>query len=903
MILDRWPLRWTLPGILLGFGLLTLGGLYYAELRSSYRRIEAFETAQIRLLGSITASDVEAALRRGDRASARRSIERARGDRDLMRAALVGPNGIVILGSHRADEGKHVAETPLAPAEAPLRETLDSRAIHLDYAEDSARFLGTFPVVLSDLPGNIQSGDSSVLVTLHSLEMPFAFARADARRRLAAAAVLLALFCLLLWVFLSRVLLSRINALARATDRIAGGEFEADVAVRGHDELAQLSQSLHRMGSRLAQGDAELRRNEKFYRSIIENIQDIVSIVDRDLRFVYVSASTTRISGYSPEWFIGKSAFVSVNEEDAANNRRVMEAVLSGKSDMGEFESRFDQADGTVAVYHTVCRRMQSEDGAPQLLMASRNVSQLKRVEMALRESESRFNSLFDSLRDGAWAISTDGPQFIYANRAVEEIYGRSIQELQADPEFWIECAHPEDREIARQSIRDVDEKGSADVEYRIVRPDGTVRWIHERKQLIYDAEGRPIRKGGLISDVTEARMAAEEKERLEAQLRQTQKMEAVGTLAGGVAHDFNNLLTAINGYADLLLDAMGEEHELSDEVREIRTAGERAAALTRQLLLFSRHDIIEARSLDLNELVRNLGRMLRRLIGEHIEFRSELDDEPILIWADPGQIEQVIVNLMVNARDAMETGGTLTIRTGRVDFADEDSLDGERVTPGAYARLTVRDTGCGMSEEVRARIFEPFFTTKEVGKGTGLGLATIYGIIRQSLGYITVDSKEGEGSTFDVYLPLAPPKEGSGEADSSAGTRRGGSETILFVEDEKVVREVGVRVLAMQGYRVLAAADGEEALEQARAAGGRIDLVVSDMVMPRMTGRGLVARLLELYPTIRILLVSGYADRRLGGDGDLPENLPFLQKPYDPHTLAARVREILDSEPASHSS
>lgn len=900
MKLIDWPLRWTVPGSLLVFGLLVLVLLYFAELQSSYRRIESFESAQIRLLGTLTASEIEAALRRDDRASVQRSIERARGDRDLVRAALVDAKGMIRYSTHHADRGKPIGDSPFVHAESLIRETVNARTYGLRHDRHTERFFGTFPVLLLGASGDFRSSEIGALVTLHSLEMPLAFARTDARRRLAAAAVILALFSLLLWLFLRRTLLARINALAQATERIAGGDFETQIVIEGDDELSHLAGSLRTMARRLDESAKDLRRNERFYRSILENMEDIVSIVDADFRYEYVSPSTERISGYPPEWFVGKDAFISIPEEDAEENRRLLTDVLEGRIDQCELESRFIQADGTTAIYHTVCGLMESERERPRFLMASRNVTRLKQTEMALRESESRFNSLFDSLQDGAWAVSAADGEFLYGNRALERIYGRPIREFKTRPTLWVECAHPEDRALAESSMSRLDEQGFAEAEYRILRPDGELRWIHERKQLIYDTEGRVVRKGGLVTDVTEARLAAIERDRLENRLRQTQKMEAVGTLAGGVAHDFNNLLTAINGYADLLLDEMGENHGLAEEVREIRTAGERAAALTRQLLVFSRHDITQARSLDLNRIVQDLNRMLTRLIGEHIEYTSELHDAPLMLWADAGQIEQIIVNLVVNARDAMVRGGTLNIRTARVEFSKGDALGEERLAPGNYARLSVQDTGCGMSEAVLSRIFEPFFTTKEVGKGTGLGLATIYGIVKQCLGYITVDSTENKGTTFDVYLPLAGDKPPSEDRSDGGAKSLGGTETILFVEDERVVREIGSRILRGQGYRVLEAVGGEEALKLAQAEQERIHLLVTDMVMPNMAGRELATRLLDLFPEIRILLVSGYSEQLHAGEAPLPQDLPFLQKPYDPQTLATRVRDVLDGAPAN---
>ncbi len=895
MILNRFPLRWTLPALFLFLGMLALWVIYYGELRSSYRRVEKFESAQIRVLGSIAASEIEASLTRDDPASAQRYLEHIRGDRDLARAALIRSDGEILISTHYIDRGERLGETPFAFAADLMAQTLANHRAEIRYDEHSNRIVGMFPVVLSSLPGRLPPSASSVLVTIHDLESPLSFARADAQGRLIKAAVVLGVFCIILWLLLRGILLSRIQALVAATGRIAEGDYRSPVVLSGNDELTELSESLVRMETQLEAHDEELRRNERYYRSIIESIDDIVSIIGPDFRFVYVSPSTERVSGYPPEWFIGKDAFISVPQEDAENNRTLMEQVLRGEVGQCELESKFEQADGSIGFYHTVCRRLESEEAEPCLLLSSRNVTALKRIEHALRESESRFNSLFDSLHDGAWAIPADGTGFMYANQALERIYGRKMTDFRKNPELWIECTHPDDREIALNSLKQLNEEGAADVEYRIIRPDGTVRWIHERKQLIYDDKGRPARKGGLISDVTEAHEAAETRNQLEAQLRQTQKMEAIGTLAGGVAHDFNNLLTAINGYSDLLVDAMGDDHEFIHEVREIRSAGDRAAALTRQLLMFSRQEMSEARLIDLNATVRDLNRMLTRLIGEHIGYTSALSPVPLRIWADPGQVEQIVINLVVNARDAMEEGGTLNIRTERTHFSEGERLGDDAARPGAYARLVVQDTGTGMSEEVLSRIFEPFYTTKAVGKGTGLGLATIFGIVKQCLGYIQVKSREGEGATFEVYFPLARARDDASEPDEPNSPKLRGTECILFVEDERIVREIGARILREQGYRVIEAEDGIEALEIAHAPGLAIHLIVTDVVMPGMTGRDLAARLIELHPNIKVLFVSGYGENSLGNSAMDSGNVSFLQKPYDPVSLAGKVREVLD--------
>jgi len=392
-------------------------------------------------------------------------------------------------------------------------------------------------------------------------------------------------------------------------------------------------------------------------------------------------------------------------------------------------------------------------------------------------------------------------------------------------------------------------------------------------------------------------RRAAAQQRRLEEQLIQSQKMEGIGRLAGGVAHDFNNLLTAILGYAELMESQLEGDEGLRSELREIRLAGERAAALTRQLLAFSRRQVLQPRTLDLNTVVSDVERMLARLIGEDVTLVTRLEPALGSAKADPGQIEQVIMNLAVNARDAMPEGGTLTFATANA-VLDADFV---AVHPGAiagpYVALTVTDTGTGMTDEVRSHAFEPFFTTKEKGKGTGLGLATAYGIVKQSGGYITVDSDAGRGTTFQIYLPRVEGTAVVQERAVSSSLLPTGTETILLVEDEAGVRRLSLTVLETQGYLVLEAASGDRALQVARSQTGPIHLVVTDVVMPGMSGRELWDRLKVLRPDSRVLFMSGYTDDVIARHGVLEPGIAFLQKPFTPLSLAQKVRQVLDEE------
>jgi two-component system cell cycle sensor histidine kinase/response regulator CckA len=404
-----------------------------------------------------------------------------------------------------------------------------------------------------------------------------------------------------------------------------------------------------------------------------------------------------------------------------------------------------------------------------------------------------------------------------------------------------------------------------------------------------------------ILMDVTEAKAAEETRNRLtmvEEQLRQSQKMEAVGRLAGGVAHDFNNLLTAISGYSDLLLHRLPDYSTLRRDVEEIRKAGDRAAALTRQLLAFSRRQFLQPEVLDLNGLVTKMTQMLRHMIGENIELSIDLSPSLSRVKADPGQIEQAILNLAVNARDAMPDGGRVTIATADAELSPSYAATHPEVRPGPHVLLSVADTGQGMSVETQAHLFEPFFTTKERGNGTGLGLATVYGIVQQSGGHIRVNSAADRGSTFLIYLPRIEAAE-----DRDRGADRPllphaspGTETVLLAEDEEVVRRLARELLTGNGYKVLEAANGREALLLSEGHRGEIHLLLTDVVMPKMSGRELGERIRLQRPGLRVLYMSGYTDDAILRRGVLEGGIPFLQKPFTPEAFARKVREVLDS-------
>jgi PAS domain S-box-containing protein len=510
-----------------------------------------------------------------------------------------------------------------------------------------------------------------------------------------------------------------------------------------------------------------------------------------------------------------------------------------------------------------------------------------QRAEEALRRSEVRFRRLAESNMMGVMQAHFDG-RVLDANDAFLEMVGYTRQDLEAGLLRWTDMTPPEFREQSGRFIAEVKKKGiwtPAEKEY--IRKDGSRVPVLLGGALL---EGSPDEVIGFALDISGRRL-------LEEQLRQASKMEAVGRLAGGIAHDFNNLLTIINGYAELMLGQFDSDHPARSQTEEIRKAGERAASLTRQLLAFGRRQVLAPQVLNLNSVVSGTEKMLRRLIGEDIELIFIPKVSLGAVEADPGQIEQVVMNLAVNSRDAMPKGGKLTIETSDAELDEVYCLTHAEVTPGRYVMLAVSDTGVGMDKETQARIFEPFFTTKEKGKGTGLGLATVHGIVNQSGGHIWLYSEPGRGTTFKIYLPRV---EAGEEAIRGSQTKRvaslAGSETILVVEDEDALRVMACDILKSKGYRILQAKDGQEALSVLETHKGPIQLLLTDVVMPGMSGKELADSSRPFRRHMGVLYMSGYTDNAVVHHGVLNPGTEFLQKPFTPDALLRKVRKALDS-------
>ena len=525
-------------------------------------------------------------------------------------------------------------------------------------------------------------------------------------------------------------------------------------------------------------------------------------------------------------------------------------------------------------------------------------------AEAALRRAEARFRDMFENSVEGIYQTTPEG-RFLDANRAMARLCGYASPEQLCAEVCDIGRDLYADPERRREFVRILDQFGAVlAFETLIRRKDGTLVWICQNARVVRGPQGELLHYEGMVTDITarkdseEALRRSEQQRReLEAQLLQAQKMEAVGQLAGGLAHDFNNVLTVVIGYARLLLDEGDLSRQVVDSLTQIYNAGNRAANLTRQLLVFSRKQPVKREATDLNGIANEIALMLRRLIGEHIALNLELAPAPCLAEADAGMIEQVLVNLAVNARDAMPKGGTLTIGTENLAIVDARSRGHAAARDGQFVSVAMRDTGCGISPKDRPRIFEPFFTTKDVGRGTGLGLAMAFGIVQQHQGWIEVESAVGEGSCFRIVLPAAQrPRSAAAARPVAPAAVAGGSETILLVEDEASVREFATAVLRSHGYRVLQACSGVDALEVWHWHAARISLLASDLVMPEgLGGVELAARLRRERPTLRVLLTSGYANEVIGEQFRPPPGTHFITKPYKPLGLARAVRDALD--------
>ncbi|MGE3510075.1 MAG: ATP-binding protein, partial [Vicinamibacterales bacterium] len=528
-------------------------------------------------------------------------------------------------------------------------------------------------------------------------------------------------------------------------------------------------------------------------------------------------------------------------------------------------------------------------EGGKASMTALIDVTERRRAEEQLRETQERFRQLADNIKEALIVAELPGFRPSFLSRMWGEIWQTDPEAALRHPTLWLDAIDPQDRAAVDDGQRRIERGEPAVTIFRIRRPDGSIRWARARMFPVVDVAGTVFRAVGLIEDITEIRHT-------EDLLRHAQKMEAVGRLAGGIAHDFNNLVTVILGYSELALDELPADHPLADAIGQIRTAGESAAGLTRQLLAFSRRQILAPKTIDLNAVLLRLRLLLRRVIGDDIQLHLNLTPTLATVEVDPGEIERVVMNLAVNARDAMPDGGHLTIESAIVQLDEAYASAHPGTAAGPHVMLAVSDSGTGMDEETQRQVFEPFFSTKGIGQGTGLGLATVYGIVRQSGGSIWVYSEAGRGTTFKIYLPRATSHPAGDAGERSAPDTWRGSETVLVIEDQPELRTLVCGALQRYGYRVLSATSGEEAFQISAEHQGALDLLLTDVVMAGLNGRRVAQRLHLERPQMRVIYMSGYTDQTIVRHGVLEPGLAFLQKPFTIQTLLRRVRETLDA-------
>jgi two-component system cell cycle sensor histidine kinase/response regulator CckA len=629
----------------------------------------------------------------------------------------------------------------------------------------------------------------------------------------------------------------------------------------------------------------ELVQREELFRLISENAADLIAVVDMQGNRIYNSLSYERVLGYSAEELRSSSSFEQIHPED---RERVKEGAAEARgTGVGRpMEYRFRHKDGTWRVLESTASVIRDSKGEPEkLVIVNRDVTERKRAAEAVLRSETSFRTVVGDAPYGIFKANLAG-KLVMVNPALEKMLGyTSEDELLAVNLASGVYRHPAEQEkINELFLRD---RHFKDVEVEWKRKDGAFISVRCSGWPIKDEIGTDMEV--FAEDVTERRV-------LERQLRMAQKMEAVGRLSGGIAHDFNNLLGVVIGYIQVIKRTLVPGQPSYEYAEEIEKAGQRAVALTRQLLAFSRQQVLEPVILNLNTLVSEMQKMLPRLIGEDIQLNLILD--PIIgqVKADSGQIEQVVMNLAVNSRDAMPDGGILTIQTANAELDAAFAREHPGSVPGQYVMLAVTDTGTGMDPETQAQIFEPFFTTKGRDKGTGLGLATVYGVVKQSNGYIAVESEKGKGALFKIYLPrIEEPVATRSESIQAPLTVRG-SETILLVEDAEPLRMLAQLFLKENGYHVLTAADGAKAQQVAAQTPGPIHLLLTDVVMPGINGRVLAERLAPLHPAMKVLYMSGYTDSFIAGHGVLEEGIHLLHKPFTEEALMRKIRELLDA-------
>ena len=640
-----------------------------------------------------------------------------------------------------------------------------------------------------------------------------------------------------------------------------------------------------RTKEQLTKAQIELQESQQMLQLVMDTIPIRLFWKDKNYKYLGCNQACASDAGLeSPEQIIGKNDFELSWKETAPLYRADDMEIIQKNISKVNYEEPQVREDGTSSWVRTTKIPLHNQQGEIIGLFGSyEDITEKKRAEEALWESERRYKMATNAGRVGVWDLEIKTGE-MYIDPILKALLGYDDHEIDNHQKAWEKLIHPEDRPKVKEETSAFIQGmiSNFDIQYRMVHRQGQLKWFSVRGTVLKDKNNKPYRMVGTNTDITNQVEMEQEQENMRTQLLQAQKMEAVGTLAGGMAHDFNNLLTTIKGYADISISGLKEDDVLYRNFKQIQKAVKRASALTNQLLLFSRKQLPEPASININETIKNLLILLDRVISEDVHIQTDLHPEIWKIWADEGNIEQVIMNLAVNSRDAMPQGGDIKIKTENVILKEEDCISIPKSRPGQFVHLIFSDNGIGMRMDVLRHIFEPFFTTKEMGKGTGLGLSVIYGIISQHQGWINVSSTEGKGTTFELFIPasFAKPSEEL-ETPVAQSDLQGKGELILLVEDEEGIREFIIGLLEDNNYQVLAAANFSDALQYFKKYKTKIDLIFTDVVLPDRSGLELVEEILIANPKIGIILTSGYAGDKTNWELIQAKGFRFLKKPF----------------------
>ena len=651
-----------------------------------------------------------------------------------------------------------------------------------------------------------------------------------------------------------------------------------------------------------------LRKNEELFRIAFDHAPTGMSIIAPDgISYLAVNPLLCEMFGYTKEEFLGQTIHLVTHPDDQERSNEWVRKKFNDEPCEPLFEKRYIHKNGNIIWGLVSAHWIKNDDGSHRMAIAHiQDITERKEAEEERKNLQAQLAAAMEMAHLAPWEYDIENDTFTF-NDHFYRIFRTSAEKVDrytmSSVEYASRFVHPDDRHIVEQEIMKAIETSdpgfSRKVEHRILYSDGKTGYISVHYFIEKDEHGRTIKAYGINQDITDRKQAEEEHRKLEEQVRQAQKMESIGLLAGGVAHDFNNLLTPILGYADILSHNFADEDQRQTQLRQIRKAAERAKEVAQGLLAFSRKQLLELKTVDLGDIIRKFENMLRRTIRENIEINVKISPDLYLVKADPGQIEQVLLNLSINAQDAMPEGGRLVIEAKNVDLDWSYASGDQDIQPGFYALLSVSDSGVGIDDPVIKHIFEPFYTTKELGRGTGLGLSTVYGIVKQHDGSISVSSVKGRGTTFKVFLPRVAQK-GGGKIEEDLHfpvNIAHGHETILVAEDDDMVRSLACDMLNLLGYRVLAAEDPERCIDLAKKQQDVIHLLLTDIIMPKMTGKELYAVLNNLQPDLKVIFMSGYASDLVGHQDIIDQGTCFIQKPFSLHKLSEVIRQTLDSK------